>query len=499
MAGKLAKLVEVLGLGRKTAAGGLALSPTAEAGSGVAPLKVPGYREHLVDLTDVRSGASSQALMAFMATADPDVSAAIHAYLTVADTPMVVEIRNGEGAFEPEGYKIWNQLLVKLGYVTDLTKGFQLRPPIRVLAEQMRYLCLLRGAVGAELVTDKSMFPDEIRLVDPATLKWYEPLPGKLIPEQVPKSGNKNISLDIPTFFYGGYRNSPLSAYPTPPFVSAINTIVARQNVINDLYRIMQLTGFPRMDIKVLEEVLRNAAPATVRNDPGQLQAWTAARIAEIRSNFSTIAPDEAFVHTDSVEVSIVNDKAPASALNIDSVIKTLNAQNQAGLKSVSTILGRGESGVNTASVEARVFSMNADSLNLPVSVVLSKLFTCAFQIMGYPFFVQVGFREAEMRPATELEPQLLAKQSRLLEALSYGLITDDEFHMQMYGRLAPEGAPALGGTNFRSPAPAMDPSKASPNADPLGRSLTPGSNDTAKSNSVGGPGSAQDRNRKKS
>jgi len=259
------------------------------------------------------------------------------------------------------------------------------------------------------------------------------------------------------------------------------------QQVINDLYRIMQLTGYPRMEIVVVEEILRKHAPANIRNDPAELQKFVDQQIKQIQSRIANIRPDQAFVHTDSVEAKMLNDSKPANALNIDSIINTLNAQNQAGLRSMATILGRGESGVNTASVEARVFSMNAQEINEPVAEIWSQILTMAIRLQGFEdIHVDFRFRPVELRPELELEPQRVMKAARLKEDLSLGIITDDEYHLEMYGRLRPDNAPELSGTNFmQTSGTSVDPNGVTPNTDPLGRSIAPPGSKSARSKTV--------------
>lgn len=483
---------------------GTASPPTFRPGAPDFRQPMPLYRDHLIDISEYSRFADANTLMELLVQADPDVAAALNAYLTVADTEPMVIIKDTKGNYHEEAYKLWPAMVAALTIPTDLSQGYQNKPSLRTIAEQMRYMCMLRGACAMELVLDQNLVPSQLRHVDTHTLKWYEKKAGQIKPQQWPLGGWVPIDLDIPTFFHSHYRGSPLSNYSFTPFASAINTIVARQQVINDLYRIMNLTGYPRIDVKMLEEVLSNSAPASIRADPTQLRLWLNARIEDVRGGFANVKPDEAFVHTDSIEVSIINEKSSASTLNVDSIIKVLNAQNQAGLKAMSTILGRGESGVNTSTVEARIFSMNADSVNLPVAEVLSKVFSCAYQIFGYPVVVSVIFPNAELRPATELEPQLLIKQNRLLDMLSRGLITDEEFSLQMFGRMPHLKAPKLSGTNFlvkegTSPDLAGAPMAPQPQQQPgpTERDAKPEGSKAASSNATGGPGSAQDRSGK--
>lgn len=183
---------------------------------------------------------------------------------------------------------------------------------------------------------------------------------------------------------------------------------------------------------------------------------------------------DQAFIHWDSVEASIINDDNPGVGIDISKVIDVLNAQNQAALKVMSTIIGRGESGVNTASVEARIFSMNADEINEPVADNLSRLFTFALMMQGRANYAVVRFRKAELRPSLELENHMTMRQSRLLSLLSLGLINDDEFHMEMFGRHRPDDAPALAGTGFMTASSTAADTGAEESGNALDRSLTP-------------------------
>lgn len=448
----------------------------------------PAYRDHLIDIYSLRTSFDSVQLIENMFRNDPDVGATVNAYLTMANTEPQIYIRDINGKFAPEAYKVWNQMVSLLTHTTDMTQGYQRKPSLRSIAEQMRYLTLLRGACAAEMVFNEKFVPSEIRLVDPASLLWFEKNPGQFKPQQRVLGTANLIDLDIPTFVHSYFRQNPNELYPYSPFVGAITTIAARQQIINDLYRILKMTGYPRLDITVMEAILKNSAPPQIASDGVKLRAWINARITDIRMAFANMKPDEAFVHTDATAVKMANEKSSGVAINMDSVIEVLNSQNQAGLRVMGTIIGRGESGVNTASVEARVFSMNADELNVPVGDTLSKLFTTGFQILGFPVFVQIVFPPSELRPATELEAQLVTRQARLLEALSLGLITDDEFHMKMYGRLPPDKSPTLMGTGFWTAVTAPVPNDGQPGS--VQKAVTPsGPKNPDKSKAVNGPG----------
>jgi len=471
----------------KRAATAKALTPTFNAASPQNALTVPQYRDHLSDLFDTRQASDARDLIKLLMVQDPDASAATNAFLTTANTDLVALVKDVNGAIDRPGMQTLNQILLSLTTRYDYSKGFEHRLSLKSLAESMRYMILLRGMIAAEAVITKEGIFNEVRQIDPSTLEWYEKQNGVRTPIQK-ISGVDDIDLNTPTFFVSYFRQDPTSLYPASPFVSAINTIAARQQVINDLYRIMQVTGYPRMQIKVMEEILTKHAPPIVKADPVQLRSYVDQQLAQISNAVASLRPDQAFVHTDSIEPAMMNEAKAGMTLNIEPIIKTLNAQNQAGLRAVSTILGRGEAGVNTASVEARIFSMTAQELNEPVADILSRILTLVLRLSGSQSYVEVKFRPVELRPDLELEPQRVLKSDRLKKDLSLGIIDDDEYHLEMYGRIRPDSAPILSGTGFMEKQEAGSGTGAdtiSPNSDALGRSVSSGNGQAPKDNKV--------------
>lgn len=481
-------LTILLPKGKKQPAGGFGLPSEFNPGNTTGFLPLPTYRDHLTDIFTTRSQSDSRALLQTLFLNDPDVSAAVASYLTSANQPLMMHTYGLDNQIDPSGQLLLDNTVALLTQQFDYTQGFIIRPSLQEICENMRYMGLLRGALSNELVFDKNGSPFEIRTVDMLNIFFKEALAGFPKPEQ--HLFGQIISLDIPTYFISYFHRDPTQVYPTSPFVAAINTIAARQQVVNDLYRIMQITGYPRMDVKVLEDVIVKNAPGDVKQNKDKLKAYLTDRITEVRSMLSGIRPEQAMVHYDSVEFGTLNENMPAMSIDISSVIEVLNSQNQAGLKVMATIIGRGESGVNTASVEARIFSMSADELNVPVANQLSKIFTLALRLQGFQGYVRCWFKPVELRPADELEPMMAVKQQRLLENLSLGTITDDEYHMQMFNRPAPATAPLLSGTGFIEANAAFakgDPAgeAPSPNGTSLGRALAPDNAKAGRSNTV--------------
>lgn len=486
----LPTVIQVLLPKKKPTANGASITGTYQPANSANVLTAPTYRNHLTDIFSTRVSNDARALIKDLVKYDSDVSATLHAFLTIADTPLRAYVYDQNGALDREGQKQLDQLFSIMFKRNDYQTGFEFKKSLRETCEDFRYMVLMRGGLAAELIFDKFLLPTQIRQIDLATIEWFEKQPGVYKPQQTATGSDKKISLDSSNLFVNMYRQNPTEIYAESIFVSSINTIASRQQVINDLYRIMQKTGYPRLEITVMEEVLRKNAPASLATDEAGMRQWITARMSEIAQSVTDMRPDSVYVHTDAIKSDILNKQGPGQAFDVTAIIEVLNAQNQAALKTMATIIGRGKSGTNTASVEARVFSKSADSLNGPVADALSAMFTYALRLQGYAGYVECEFSLVELRPDMELEPQRTMLQARLLQDLSLGLITDDEYHITMYNRHRPDAAPELSGTGFYDKKPNVDVENVSPNSDPLGRSITPSNTKQAKSNTVKPAGS---------
>ena len=403
--------------------------------------------QHMRNLISERQSTSDNDIITKLMVYDPDVGAATNAYMTLANQTMRYICYDVKGQIDLKAQLIIDQLVQSLSYTNDYSLGFTASRSMETRNANLRYMLLKRGSISGEMILDKNFGVTDLQLVDTGTLVWKSPKPNKLVPSQ--KNGNTETVIDIPQFFYASLRQDPTSPYSKSFFISVINTVYARLQMMNDLYDLMKVTGYPRLDITIIEDVIVKAMPEPIRNDPVQKTNFINSIIGSMQNSMAAIRPDQPIVHTDSVTIGMVNESSAAAGLNVQPIIDTLNAQNQTALRSMATILGRGTSGVNTASVEARIFSMSAAEINDPIADLWSQAFTFALRLSGSLSVVEVNFDEPEMRPPNELEPSKVIKQSRLKTDLSDGLITDEEYHLQMYNRLPPAGTPKLSGTGF--------------------------------------------------
>lgn len=486
MAGFLDGMAQVLLPKGRGKVGGVGFTPGYRASQPL--MTVPTYRQHLTDLFNTRVATDSRTLLNDLFNHDPDVSAAVNAYLSIAESStLVLYAYNENDEVDPEGIKMARRLLTAMTTTSDYTLGYSSKNSVDAMINNHRYMMLLRGSTAMELVLDKQYVPTELRLVDMKDIQWRQPKPGVLEPFQKPSGSNTEINLNVPTFFSENYHQNPVDVYTYSTFVSSINTIAARTEVINELYRIMKIVGYPRLDVEVLEEVLVANAPVAFRSDPVKIREHVDQEIAKVRAGLASLAADQTLVHSSAVKASILNDKNPGAGMQIQGVIDVLDNQNQAALKVMPAVVGR-SSNATTASTEARLFAMTADSLNRSIASILSKSLTFGVRLAGYPGRVEARFTPIEMRPVLELEPHLTMRGARLRQELSLGTITDIEYHMELFGRPPPDGAPELSGTNFLSPSDAagdVNPEDVSVNGDSLGRDLASPGGKSAGSNAT--------------
>lgn len=407
---------------------------------------------HTQDILDYRMATDDSTIIKELAKTDSDVSATVSAYLSIANTEMSFICRDETRSIDKDAQQRVSEILNNLTSTINYGEGFTLDKSLNRRNAAFRYHILVSGACAGELIQDKKLGQGNITdflIVDPDSLEWYERDKGRLTPMQKSESGD-DIDLDIVTFFYSAHQQDPNKAYPVSPFVSVINSIYARRRIIEDLYRIMSINGYPRVRIKVLEQVIMEHAPAEIKKttDMAKKQNYLRGYMTTITNAFQNVRADQPLVHTDSYEVDVLNNKGSMS-VDITPIISILNSQNQTALKVVGTILGRGESGVNTASVETRVFLKSVEDFNKTLASLWSQALTFALRLTGSSSVVEVSFAKPSFNTEVEDAPNKVINQSILLKDLSLGIITDDEYCLKMYGRLKLDSAPELSGTRF--------------------------------------------------
>ena len=416
------------------------------------------------DATNLRSSGDTETVLKNMQKYDPDSSNAIWAVLRFADTEIDISFVNDKGEFDADKTQ---QFKATLDSTWLGTVG---APDPRELSVSIMQQLFMFGGLGLEVILDEFKLPTRYITVAAKEIKWRKKN-GIFIPFQ--EAAGTEIKLDIPTFFYANTDLHPDQAASESPLLSAIQAVTFKQTVIADIQRVIRRAGYPRHKVTILEDVLIKNAPGDIRNDPEKLEKWIIKQKKDVSEGLAALNPEEAIVIFDSIEVDYLSTQG-SMTVDFRPIVEVLDSQLTSSLKVLPSILGKASGGSqNIASVETMVFINTPTFLQQRADKLMSQAYTLSARLMGLKGTIRVKHRPINLRPELELEPQRLAKQNRILQLQSFGHITDSEAAMELGITHLPEND--LSGTLFLDGGPSTDTENISPNADPLGRSVTGG------------------------
>lgn len=421
------------------------------------PLPRPNRRLGTTDVTTFRNGATTSAVIRDFTRASPELSAAIFAYLRLGISNGYVAVaRNTDGTANPEATSLLQQIISRIDVLPSYAEGFNGAASLLSLSESLAKELLWEGAMCGELVLDKALTPSRIQPLSVSNMDMQPDKDGYLVPVQ--NVGGQRTVLDSPAIFYVALDQSLLEAYPESPLEPAIKAVVFAEQFIADIQRVVQRAIHPRMVVTIDEEKFRKNIPQAIENDEEKLVAFQNQFVAQISDMVNNLEPQDAMVFLDAIGVDLLNNGNSSISNEYDFVRKFSESKLTAGAKVMPAVLGMGETS-NVASTESMLFVKSAaGAVTRKLNEFYSRVFTLAVRLMGHDVVVQFKYDPIDLRPDSEIEQFKAVKQSRILELLSLGLITDEEASLELTGKLPPAGAAKLSGTMFQSKGAASDP-----------------------------------------
>lgn len=366
--------------------------------------------------------------------AHPDVSYAVWNYLRLGNTDfdITVESIGTGGERDANAEEELKHMLEQLELPSNET--FEVSRSLKKTVNQLLLSAITRGAVACELVLTSDMNDvGFIAPVDPITVD-FEFVQDRLIPSQ----DDGDIDLDIPTFFYEGLDERIDDPYGRSPIIGALNVVVFQLQVLNDIKAVVHNHGYPKIDIKIVEEVLLQRMPIRIRNNEQAKQDWLRDRMSEIISMYSDLEPDDAFVHFDSVEIDTAGGSKGGGGAMIDpeKLMTAIDNLIMTGLKTLSTVLGRRSTG-NTesfAKLEIKLYLQGVKAIQEVVERVLGKALTLALNIRGQQGIVKFKFKPIEIRTSLEKEQFEMIKYQNLAFKRNQGWISQEEAAYEAVG-----------------------------------------------------------------
>lgn len=445
-----------------------------------APLPQTDRRLASTDVTTLRAGVNTWAVVKNFVAASPDLSAAVFAYLRLAITANhTCYAVNPDGTFNPEATTLINQVITRMDVMPGYDQGFSSRLSLRSLSEQLGKELLITGGMMAELVLDKTRLPSYVQPISVTQIKWLGDPKEGMFPRQI--VAGQNIDLDFPTIFYTALDQDMVDAYSSSPLESAVKAVLFSEQFVADVNRVMKKAIHPRQHVKLDYDKFLKVMPSETLHDAEALKTFMNGVVSDIEGKVNGLNPEDALVYWDFMVVERETNGNISLANEYTAIGDMANAKLSTGAKTMPAILGHGVASSNIASAETLLFMKSASgAVQEKLNEMYSRMFTLAARLFGFDVICVFKYDPIDLRPDAELEAFKVQKQGRILEQLSLGLITDEEAALALTGKLPPAGYKPLSGTMFQQ-------AKAVPDANPTG--ATNGGSATNKALNSGKPG----------
>jgi len=234
---------------------------------------------------------------------------------------------------------------------------------------------------------------------------------------------------------------------------AALQSVLADTEFSNDVRRSIKKALHPRLNVTVDSDKFRKSVPISIAGDSEGVATYQENFISDIESTVNDLNPDDALISFDSVVFSYLNNGNASLASEWETLQAMTNSKMATGAKVPPSVLGHGSGSANIASTETQLFLKHAEGVQNKVNSIFSRAMTLGVRILGVDAYCEFTFDRVNLRADEELEAFKAMKQSRVLQQLSLGIISDEEAAIALTGRLPTTGAPKLSGTFFMSGA----------------------------------------------
>ena len=354
------------------------------------------------------------------------------------------------GAMSLEVMALAWSLIDRIDMHADYSQGYNDKPNFEGLINILQKDVVSSGGCGVEMVLAQDFTPERLVPIGYNSVTWQSDGNGGRYPTQ----DNGDIILNLPNVFIAEHSRHADEAYSQSPLRPGLNNTIYFNEFLEDTRRALNRVGHSRMVANIVTEKLAAAAPEETRRDPKKLQAWMAAQYQAVEDALSGLEPEDAIVAFDSVEFT-VHDTGGSKA-DYSTMMATLGNMQGASLKTPASVTGlRASGGQGLSNAETLVYLQNVDALRTAVEEVLSRALTLAVRLLGTEGSIRIKFDPINLRPEEELEAYRATHQTRILERLSLGLISDAQACYEL--KVRPQDmVVSLQGTGFASTTSAV-------------------------------------------
>lgn len=332
-------------------------------------------------------------LVELLADVSPDVSRALWDFLRICNPGHTAEVLRPSGVRAPQAAQ---QALAGVLAAISAQHG-----DLKVAIGRLFIGAFLRGGFAAELILDADGRQTlGLGTPDPASLRFRarrDPILG-VVHEPGQQQGARWVSLAIPTFVHIPIDPFPGQPQGRAPAHPAIFPTLFALAMLQDVRRVVQQQGYPRLDLVVLLDKLTAMVPDDIDSGTQEYQEWLSAMIDEVSGFYAALEPDDAYVHTDVVQVNRPVGAVDANSLGaIPKLIELLERQAVRALKTAPLLMGITD-GVSEANANRQVdlYLMGVRSLQQLAENLLERLLSLALEAQGVAGVVRFRFAEAQ-------------------------------------------------------------------------------------------------------
>lgn len=350
---------------------------------------------------------------------------------------------NAEGKMDVEVMSVAFSIIDKFDMLHDYSQGFNDKQGVQSLLSTLQIDTIGSGGCGVELVLDEQFGPERIVPIGYSSIEWESDGKGGRYPTQ--ESGD--IKLNEPNIFISEHNRNADEGYAVSLLRPGLSQTFQFNEFLEDTHRAVVRTGHSRLISTLDQEAVRNMAPPEIANDKEKMAAFYNKVKTGVESALEDLDPEDALVSYDTVSHKV--EDIGGSKSDYSSLMTVLGNLLGVSLKTPASVSGlRTGGGQALSNAETLIYLKVVEATRPPAEEVMSRALTLAIRLLGVDGYVKFEFNPIDLRPELELEAYRSTKQKRILDLLSYGLISDANACYEL--GIRPQGlAKLFSGTEF--------------------------------------------------
>jgi hypothetical protein len=396
---------------------------------------------------DARSMTGDARMLEHLANMSPEMSKGAWDYMRLLNPGWKVEVFNvGTDTPNARGQVVIDDLMKRL----EAAHG-----SADVVLGRFHMGAYFRGAYFGEIVFDDvGREALDIATPDPASVR-FKVVEDPDTRQQHYQLGQWQVDKFVPLDEEPGVSYIPVDPFPGNPYgrpmvAPAIFFCMFLMGLLHDLRRVISQQGWPRIEIVMnTEKLLSNLESGEETSTAEGVEKLISAAILEVQSAYSKLQPDDAYIHSDEVEIKgPIGVTAGANLSGIDAIIAVVERILVRALKTMPLMLGITD-GVSEANANRQweITIAGVKALQHLLESMLERFMRLACQAQGIQ--CDVNFEFSEIR-AAEAQRDALARSQDIdnnVKLRNEGVIDQSEMAQELVGH-----EPAADGPLFSPP-----------------------------------------------